>query len=135
MTGRSRPARRDDDSGSITPLLIGMVVCLLVLGVGVIAMGSVVLARRSLQSACDSTVSLITGRQTQGGLTGGRGVFDREARAELSRRIPGATATTDARNSALVADCTVEAPVAFGALFGNPTAMVQVRSVSQVQRG
>lgn len=124
------------DRGTITPLIIGMVVCLLLLGFGVIAMGSVVLAKRSLQSACDSTADFVTGGVTRTRLTGAApGFFDQDARTELQRRVPDATVATATQNASLIAVCSIRAPIALGALFGSPTVALQVRSVSQVRRG
>lgn len=127
---------RGSDRGSITPLIIGMVICLLLLGFGVIAMGSVVLAKRSLQSACDSTADFVTGGVTQARLMGAAaGFFDQEASTELRRRVPDATVATATQNSSLIAVCSVRAPIALGGVFGSPTVALQVRSVSQVRRG
>ncbi len=53
------PARHPDqrevdrEEGSITPLILGFVLILLLLGFAVGAVGSVVLAREQLQSVCD----------------------------------------------------------------------------------
>lgn len=123
------------DRGSITPLLIGMVVCLLLLGFGVIAMGSVVLAKRSLQNACDGAADAVTGQQVQGALSGASpGYFDATAQQELRYRIPTASVHTETENTALIAVCAVEAPITLGSLFGSPTISLQVRSVSRVDR-
>lgn len=130
----SRP-RVTGDRGSITPLIIGMVLCLLLLGFGVIAMGSVVLAKRSLQNACDSTADYVTGSTTQADVASATdGYFDQQARAELHRRVPAATVSTGTQNSSLIAVCAVQAPIALGGLFGSPTVSLQVRSVSQLRR-
>src|SRR5699024_10806774 len=52
------PAARD--RGSVTPLVIGMVLCLLLLGAGVTAATSAFLARQNLQHSCDSAADAAT---------------------------------------------------------------------------
>lgn len=136
---RRRPApgqRSGRDRGSVTPLLIGMVVCLLLLTTGVIAAGSAVLAKRDLQSACDGAADAVSGQVTTAQLAvAGPGTFDRQAAAYLGPRLPRAQIGTDVSGTAVIAVCRVRAPVTFGALFGSPTVELDVRSVSQLQRG
>ena len=50
-------AEPQDDRGSVTPLIIGMLVCLLVLTAGVTAAGSAFLAGQRLQGLCDGAVA------------------------------------------------------------------------------
>jgi hypothetical protein len=45
------------DTGSAMPLVIGMVVCLLLLGAGITAATSAFLARANLQHVCDGAAS------------------------------------------------------------------------------
>ena len=49
------------DRGSVTPLVIGMMVCLLVLTAGVTAAGSAFLAGQRLQRLCDGAVAAAVG--------------------------------------------------------------------------
>lgn len=123
------------EQGSITPLVIGMVLCLLVLGAGVIAAGSAVLARRNLQSACDGAVAAVAGSVTPEQLaSAGAGAWDRELTSHLARRMPGAAAASGSSATAVVARCEADSRIAFGALFGSPTVRQSVESVGQVYR-
>lgn len=124
------------DHGSVTPLVIGMMLCLLILGAGVIAAGSAVLARRNLQSACDGAAAAVAGKTTLDELASGQtSSFGTQMTDYLDARIPAAAATPGATATAVTAHCTDESPVTFGVLFGNPTVRLSVDSVSQVYRG
>lgn len=104
-TDRREPADRREQ-GSITPLVIGMVLCLLILGVGVIAAGSAVLARRNLQSACDGAVAAVAGSVTPEQLmSASAGAWDQQLTSYLARRMPGAAAVSGASATAVVARC------------------------------
>lgn len=131
---RSAPADRSD-RGSITPLVIGMVLCLLILGVGVIAAGSAVLARRNLQSACDGAVAAVAGSVTPEQLaSASAGAWDQQLTTYLARRMPGAAAASGASPTAVVARCETDSRIVFGALFGAPTVRQSVESIGQVYR-
>lgn len=133
-----RPALVSADrghQGSITPLVIGMVLCLLILGVGVIAAGSAVLARRNLQSACDGAASAVAGTLTLDQLTSAAaGAWDSTLTSYLARRVPGAIAVSGASPTAVLARCEADSRIAFGALFGAPTVRQSVDSVGRVSR-
>lgn len=132
--GHPRPAARGQQ-GSITPLVIGMVLCLMILGVGVIAAGSAVLARRNLQSACDGAVAAVAGGVTPEQLaSAAAGAWDSDLTTYLARRMPGAVAVSEASATAVLARCEADSRIAFGALFGAPTVRQSVESVSQVYR-
>ena len=68
----SGPGSDDTDRGSITPLVIGMFVCLLILTAGVAAAGSAFLAGQRLQRLCDGAVAE---NGAVGLLIGGEGVL------------------------------------------------------------
>lgn len=132
--GRTAAADRGQ-RGSITPLVIGMVLCLLILGVGVIAAGSAVLARRNLQSACDSAVAAVSGGVTPGELdSAAAGAWDAELTTYLARRMPGAVAVSGTSATAVVARCETDSRIVFGALFGAPTVRQSVESAGRVYR-
>lgn len=128
--------QRPGDRGSVTPLVIGMMLCLLLLGAGVIAAGSAVLARRNLQSACDGATASISGTVTLDQLAGApAGFFDHQLDEYLANRMPEALGATGATNTEVVARCEADSPVTFGRIFGRPTVHVSVESASQVRRG
>lgn len=123
------------DTGSATPLVLGMVLCLLLLSVGVIAAGSVVLAKQNLQSACDAAASAVAGQLTPDQLDGAPPT-DLNARlaTELHRRRAGAEVTGTTAELSVRARCQARSSVAFGALFGSPTLNVSVDAVGNLTR-
>lgn len=119
----------------MTPLVIGMVLCLLLLSAGVVAAGSAVLARRNLQSVCDGATNYAAGSTDPD--TAARG--DTTAAAELvsryvDQRSPAASAQTGITAEAVTAHCQIEARVTFGSLFFTPTVHLDVDSASKFRR-
>jgi hypothetical protein len=137
--GRPRPAspdRRppDADRGSITPLVIGMFVCLLILTAGVTAAGSAILAGQRLQRLCDGAVAAAVGavnpaRSSAAGVAVGDPIA--AANQYLGVRGPDVGAVVTVGAQTITAQCSNEAPVTFGALFGFPTINRTVTSTSQ----
>jgi len=126
---------RVSDGGSVTPLVIGMMLCLLLLGAGVVAAGSAALARRNLQSACDGATSSLAAGVTLDQLAAGRaGAFDREIAGYLASRMPGASAVAGSTETEIIAECQADAPVTFGAIFGYSTVHFTVGSASRIFR-
>lgn len=140
-SARGAPPNRDQlptagDRGSVAPLVIGMMLCLLLLGAGVIAAGSAVLARRNLQSACDGAAASISGTVTLDQLAGAPvGFFDHQLDEYLANRMPEALGATGATNTEVVARCEADSPVTFGRIFGRPNVHLSVDSASRVRRG
>jgi len=140
MRGRPRsgPGSDDADRGSITPLVIGMSVCLLILTAGVTAAGSAFLAGQRLHRLCDGAVAAAVGavdpsRSSASGVQ----VSDPIAAANqyLGVRGPDVGAVITVGVETVTAQCTNEAPVTFGALFGSPTITRTVSATSQpIQR-
>lgn len=130
-----RPASSEGrDRGSITPLVIGMFVCLMILTAGVTAAGSAFLAGQRLQRLCDGAVAAAVGavdpaRSSAAGVA----VSDPIAAANqyLGVRGPDVGAVITVGAQTLTAQCSNEAPVTFGALFGLPTVSRTVTSTSQ----
>ncbi len=123
------------DGGSVTPLVIGMMLCLLLLGAGVVAAGSAALARRNLQSACDgATSSLAAGVTLDQLAAGGAAGFDRQIAEYLGGRMPGASAVAGSTATEIIARCQADAPVTFGAIFGHSTVHFTVDSTSRIYR-
>jgi len=125
---------RVSDGGSVTPLVIGMMLCLLLLGAGVVAAGSAALARRNLQSACDGATSSLAARVTLDQLAAGTGDFDRQIASYLATRMPDASAVTGSTGTEIIARCETDAPVTFGAVFGHSTVRLRVESASRIFR-
>jgi len=139
LSGVFHPAEADGDrvadGGSVTPLVIGMMLCLLLLGAGVVAAGSAVLARRNLQSACDgATSSLAAGLTLDQLAAGGAAGFDRQIAEYLGGRMPGASAVAGSTATEIIARCQADAPVTFGAIFGHSTVHFTVDSASRIYR-
>ena len=132
---RRDPAGSDDtDRGSITPLVIGMFVCLLILTAGVTAAGSAFLGGQRLQRLCDGAVAAAVGavdpaRSSAAGVA----VADPIAAANqyLGVRGPDVGAVITVGAQTITAQCSNQAPVTFGALFGFPTVSRTVTSTSQ----
>jgi len=127
------PGSDDADRGSITPLVIGMFVCLLILTAGVTAAGSAFLAGQRLQRLCDGAIAAAVGavdpsRSSPAGVR----ISDPIAAANqyLGVRGPDVGAVITVGVETVTAQCTNEAPITFGALFGAPTITRTVTSTS-----
>jgi hypothetical protein len=122
------------DRGSVTPLVIGMLICLLVLTAGVTALGSAFLAGQRLQRLCDGAVAAAVGavnptRSSAQGVP----VSDPIAAANQYLRVrgPDVGAVVDVGAETITARCSNNAPITFGALFGYPTLERTVTATSQ----
>jgi len=122
------------DRGSVTPLVIGMMVCLLLLTAGVTAAGSAFMAGQRLQRLCDGAVAAAVGavnpnRTSSAGVS----VADPVAAANEYLRVRGpdvgAVITLGAQT--VNARCSNEAEITFGALFGVSTLSRTVTATSQ----
>ena len=132
--GPGQPAESADDRGSVTPLVLGMMVCLLVLTAGVTAAGSAFLAGQRLQRLCDGAVAAAVGavdpsRQSSEGV----GLSDPIAAANEYLRVrgPDVGAVVSLGVDRVSAQCSNEAPITFGALFGFPTIPRTATATSQ----
>lgn len=126
---------QDNDQGSVTPLVLGMTLCLLLLCAGVIAAGSAVLARRNLQSVCDGATAAAAGGVTLDQLMAGGGAIVSDRIADYLRiRRPDVGFEAGTTDSAVTARCQADAPVAFGVLFAHPTVHLSVDAVSRIGR-
>lgn len=127
-------AAGENDRGSITPLVIGMFVCLLILTAGVTAAGSAFLAGQRLQRLCDGAVAAAVGavdpaRSSAAGVAVGDPIA--AANQYLGVRGPDVGAVITVGAQTVTAQCRNDAPVTFGALFGFPTISRTVTSTSQ----
>ena len=122
------------DSGSVTPLVIGMMVCLLVLTAGVTAVGSAFLAGQRLQRLCDGAVAAAVGAvNPRRSSSEGARLSDPIAAADQYLRVrgPDVGAVVNVGADTVSARCSNEAPITFGALFGSPTLTRTVTSTSE----
>ena len=122
------------DRGSVTPLVIGMLVCLLVLTAGVTAVGSAFLAGQRLQRLCDGAVAAAVGavnptRSSAQGVSAADPIA--AANQYLRVRGPDVGAVVSLGAETVSARCTNQAPITFGALFGYPTLEQTVTATSQ----
>ena len=132
-----RAAVDTTDRGSVTPLVLGMMVCLLVLTAGVTAAGSAFLAGQRLQRLCDGAVAAAAGAVNPNRSSSvGAGSGDPVAAANdyLRVRGPDVGAVVALGAETVSAQCSNEAPITFGALFGFPTIPRTVTATSQPLR-
>ncbi|SDO19314.1 Putative Flp pilus-assembly TadE/G-like [Nakamurella panacisegetis] len=122
------PERLDDDRGSITPLVIGMVLCLLLLGAGVTAAGSAFLAGQRLRHMCDGAAATAAGAITDAGATT---TTADSLRSYFADRGDEPAVDIDLRGPTLSLTCSADYPVTFGALFGSPTVHRTVTSTAR----
>lgn len=115
------------ERGSVTPLVLGMVVCLLLLGAGVTAGTSVFLARQQLQSACDGAAAAAASAD-RAGLAGGS---ESAARQYLAARNLEVGIRADQAGGSVVLTCSASAAITFGALFGVATMTQTVQAVGR----
>jgi hypothetical protein len=111
-----------------------MMVCLLLLTAGVTAAGSAFLAGQRLQRLCDGAVAAAVGAvDPQRTSAEGSSVSDPIAAANryLQVRGPDVGAVVSLGAETVGAQCSNEAPITFGALFGAPTLARTVTSTSQ----
>jgi hypothetical protein len=111
-----------------------MMVCLLVLTAGVTAAGSAFLAGQRLQRLCDGAVAAAVGAvNPQRTSAAGVPVSDPIAAANEYLRVrgPDVGAVISLGADTVNAQCSNEAPITFGALFGSPTLTRTVTSSSE----
>ena len=125
----NRPtAAADDDRGSITPLVIGMLLCLLLLGAGVTAAGSAFLAGQGLRHLCDGAAATAAGAITD---TGTVATVQESVNNYLAVRGPGPAVGINLYGATLTLTCSADYPVTFGSLFGSSTVHRTVTSSAQ----
>lgn len=112
------PPNRQPDEGSVKPLIIGMMLCLLILGAGVTAAGSAFLAGQRVQHLCDGAAA------TAGGSVSDHTTPDSlqtAAETYLALHSPDVSAGVLLEGTTLSLTCSADTPITFGALFGRPT--------------
>jgi hypothetical protein len=127
MTGRHR--QPDNDTGSVTPLIIGMMFCLLFLGAAITAAGSAFLAHQHVQHLCDGAAT--TAADTAA-VTGGSDAAATQAATDyLTIRGNNTTATATVAADGVHLTCQADIPITLGALFGQPTLHLTVPAVGR----
>lgn len=130
----------DRDRGSVMPLVVGMVACLLLLGAGVTAATSAFLARGGLQHSCDGAAAAAADASQRALLRTGVAAAEtaqaaaleylrpREPRAQIAAGNPG---VADGGGAAVELTCTGRSPITFGWLFGAGELTLSVRAVGR----
>jgi uncharacterized protein YfiM (DUF2279 family) len=117
---RTAPERDSDtDTGSVTPLIIGMMLCLLILAAGITAAGSAFLAGQRTQHLCDGAAATAAGTIT--GDHPDTSAATDAAAGYLATRGSNATTNLQFDGDTLTLTCSTDNPITFGALFGSPT--------------
>jgi hypothetical protein len=98
-------------------MIIGMMLCLLLLGAGVTAAGSAFLGGQRVQHLCDGAAAAAAGTITDGStdqnLIGA-------ANSYLAIRGSDVTALVNLNATTITLSCSAEVPITFGSLFGSP---------------
>ncbi|AZI58979.1 hypothetical protein EH165_13315 [Nakamurella antarctica] len=122
------------DRGSVSPLVIGMTLCLLILAAGVVAAGSAFLGGQKLQRQCDGAAQAAAdaapsaiAASSQASITS---VYD-AASEYLSIRGSGVLFTITIDQGIVLARCRADVPITFGGIFGTPTLERNVDAVGQ----
>ncbi len=103
----------------MTPLIIGMTLCLLLLGAGVTAAGSAFLGGQQLQHLCDGAAAAAADTLTDNTSTDQR--FTDAINNYLAVRRSRITAAGILNGATITLTCTADTPITFGALFNAPT--------------
>ncbi len=111
--------RTDDDIGSVTPLVIGMLLCLLLLTAGITAAGSAFLAGQRAQHLCDGAAAAAAGTITADNSSDA--LAQNAVQTYLAVHSKDAATTLTRTGATLTLTCSTDDPITFGALFGHPT--------------
>lgn len=137
-TSTGTPQGIATDEGSAMPLIIGMVVCLLLLGAGVTAATSAFLARANLQHVCDGAASAAAEATQRTALTAPIAAYDGVAAAAAVDYVSARTGNSSVsgleatvQREVVQLACSGEPQITFGALFGAPTIAVTVHSAGR----
>lgn len=140
--GRPQPtarARRDTDRGSITPLVLGMVLCLLILSAGVIAAGSAFLGGQRVQQTCDGAAragaDALATSLSYAGYTQADPAVRIAINGYLAVRHSDIAATFSITTDTVHVTCSADVPITFGAIVNSPTLTRTVTSASTAEYG
>jgi hypothetical protein len=119
----------DNDNGSVTPLIIGMMFCLLFFAAGITAAGSAFLGHQGVQHRCDGAAT--TAADTAA-VTGGSDLAATQAAIDyLAVRSQPTTATANVAADGIHLTCQADIPITLGALFGQPTLHITLTAVGR----
>ncbi|RIJ69341.1 hypothetical protein D1871_22380 [Nakamurella silvestris] len=121
------------DRGSVTPLVLGMALCLLLFGAGIIAAGSAFLARQNLAGLCDAAATAAVNALPDLHLAQAEslGTAEEVATDYLRARRSDIALTATLAEGTVRLVCHRRAPVTFGVLFGRSTVDLSVVSVGR----
>ncbi len=131
--GTTAAAVRGGERGSVTPLVLGMVVCLLLLGAAVTAATSAFLDRQRLQNACDGAAAAAADA-AEASYYGGATRGDRAgaaARDYLRVRSPDVQVSVNASGGSVLLTCTADSAITMGGLFQVATLQQSVQAVGR----
>ncbi|MEO5833317.1 MAG: pilus assembly protein TadG-related protein [Nakamurella sp.] len=121
---------QDGDRGSITPLILGLTLCLLLLVAGVTATGSAFLGRSRLQNQCDGAALAASDAADVPGRARLTAVANSAAITYLAVR-PGHVGVRVAVGADTVtATCWTDTDITFGDMFLTPTLYQEVQASS-----
>lgn len=118
------------DRGSITPLILGLTLCLLVLVAGVTATGSAFLGRSRLQNQCDGAVLAASDAADVPGRTRLTALANDAAIAYLAVRPGRVGVRVAVSGDTVTATCWTNTEITFGEMFLTPTLYQEVDASS-----
>ncbi len=126
--------RANSDRGSITPLVLGMTLCLLVLAAGVIAAGSAFLGGQRVQRICDGAANAAANSAPSSIARSDPSVTAAALSAAYgyaSIRGNDITISINLIDGVVRARCSADVPITFGGVVGYPTLNRTVDSVGE----
>lgn len=123
----------DRDGGSITPLILGLTLCLLILVAGVTATGAAFLGRTRLQNQCDGAALAAGDAADIPGRPRRAAAANDAAIGYLAVRPGPVGVRVVVGTDTVTAACWTDTPITFGALFGMPTLRQDVESSSRLR--
>jgi Flp pilus assembly protein TadG len=131
--GSLRVARSDGDRGSITPLILGLTLCLLLLVAGVTAAGSAFLGRSRLQNQCDGAALAASDAADVPGRPRQTAAANDAAIEYLSVRPGQVGVRVVVGADTVTATCWTDTPITFGDMFLTPTLRQEVQASSRLR--
>jgi Flp pilus assembly protein TadG len=130
---RARQSDRDTDAGSITPLILGMTLCLMLLVAGITAAGSAFLAHNRLQNQCDGAALVAVTAAGVPSRPRAVKAANNAAIGYLAIRPGNVGVTVSIGDTSVTATCWATAEITFGAMFLTPTVQQTVTSHARLR--
>ena len=121
------------DDGSITPLILGMTLCLLLLVSGITAAGSAFLGHSRLQNQCDGAALAASDAADVPGRPRQVAVANDAAVRYLAIRPGGVRVTVAVADDTVTATCWADTAITFGEMFLTPTLRQEVTATSRLR--